>query len=192
LPCQVWHPPKLGKARSHSSSPLSQSINNRSSSFDFHQCSSSSLSLSLGLFVCSSFPSHDSSFEPQLTSGRSLTFAMIDSIGPVSTSPIWSRLVPCDSAHDLPRLMARTLSLDFLDRCPSRLSPAPLRVIFDLPVSLSPSLSVLQFPTHSWLPTRSISVTTIVQGVLGDRYRHDKGASKVEPAQSYRLCAKTN
>jgi len=35
-------------------------------------------------------------------------------------------------------------------------------------------------------------VATIVHGVLGDRHRHDKGAGKVEPAQSYRLCAETN
>ncbi len=48
---------------------------------------------------------------------------------------------------------------------------------------LSPSLSVL-FSAHSWpLVPRSISVATIVHGVLGDRHRHDKGASKAEPAQ---------
>ncbi len=89
LSCRVWHPPKLGKARRHIPSPLSQSINNRPSPLNFQHFFSSPLSLSPGLSVGSSFPSHDPSLEPQPTSGRSLIFAMIDSIGPVSTLFIW-------------------------------------------------------------------------------------------------------
>ncbi len=111
LPCRVWRPPKSGKARRHSPSPLSQSINNRPSPLDFHHSSSSPWSLSPGLSVGSSFPSHDPSLGPQPTSGRSLTFAMIDSIGPVSTPPIWpetcflrfcSRSPPFEGAHFSP------------------------------------------------------------------------------------------
>jgi len=114
LRIRVWRSLKLGKACRHSSSPLSQFINNRSFLLNFQHFSSSSLSLSPGLFVDSSFPSHDSLLEPQPTSERSLIFAMIDSIDSVSTSLIWpetcflrfcSRSPPFEGAHFSPWLL---------------------------------------------------------------------------------------
>jgi len=187
LPCRVWHPPKSGKARRHCPSPLSQAINIRPSPLVFHLSFPSPLSLSPGFFVGSSFPSHDPSLRPQPTSGRGIILAMVGFIGPVSTPPIWPRLVPCGSAHGLPRLMARTCR-------PSRPSSVPPRAILEPSSTISfPSLSVLQCPIHGWPFTpRSISTTTISHAVLGHRHCHDKGASKVEPAQNHRLCAKTH
>ncbi len=193
LPCRVWHPPKLGKARPHSPSPLSQSINNRPSPFNFHHSSSFLCLFRLGFLSAprSGPTTLRSDLNPHLGEASPLRWSIL--LAQFPRRPSGPRLVSCVPAHGLPRLKARTFPLDFLDRCPSRPSPAPSRVILDLPVSLSPSLSVLLFSAHSWPPVpRSISVAIIVHGVLGNRHRHDKGASKAEPAQSYRLCAETN
>ncbi len=141
LGVRVWHPPKSGKARRHSSLSLSQSINIRLSLI-FHLFFSSSLFLSPGFFVGSSISSYDSSLEPQPTSGRGLTFAMVNSIGPISTPPTWPRLVPRGSAYGLSHLMART------DRCPSRPLSVPSRAIL-YPRSSRFPLSALS----SFLPT---------------------------------------
>ncbi len=114
--------------------PLFQFINNRSFPLNFHLFFSSSLSLSSEVFVDFSFSSHDSSLESQPTSVRGIIVAIVGFIDSVFTSLIWSRLVPCVSAHDVFYLMTRALSLNFLNRCSSHLSPASLRVIFDLSV----------------------------------------------------------
>ena len=191
LPCRVWHPPASGKACRHSPSPLSQSINNRPSPLVFHHSSSSPWSLSPELFVGSSFPSH----EP---------FAW-------TSTHIWEKPHLRDDRFYWPSFhtahLARDLFLAFL----LTFSPVWRRALFPLTswiavlrvphlrllewssTFLSPSLSVLLFSAHSWPPVpRSISVATIVHGVLGDRHRHDNGVSKVEPAESYRLCVETN
>ncbi len=113
---------------------LSQFINNRSSLLDFHLFFSSFLSLSSEMFVDFSFSSHDSSLKSQLTSERDIIVAIVDFIDSVFTLLIWSRLVSCDSAHNIFCLMTRALFLNFLNRCSLRLLPASLKVIFDLSV----------------------------------------------------------
>ncbi len=193
MSCRVWHLPKLGKARSHSSSSLSQFINNRSSLFNFHHFFSFLCLFRLRFLSTSrsDFTTLRSNLNPHLREASPLRWSILLTQFPRRSSD--SRLVSCVPAHGLSRLKARTFPLDFLDRCSSRPSPAPSRVILDLPVFLSLSLSVLLFSAHSWPSvSRFISVTIIVHEVLSNRHRHDKGASKAKPVQSYRLCVEIN
>ncbi len=129
-----------------------------------------------------------SDLNPHLGEASSLRWSIL--LAQFPRRPSGPRLVSCVSAHGLLRLKARTFPLASWIAV---LRVPHLRLLEWSSTFLSPSLSVLLFSAHSSPPvSRSISVATIVHGVLGDRHRHDKGASKVKPAQSYRLCAQTN
>lgn len=186
LLCWVWYFLTSSKVHQHCLLSLFQIINIRLFFLVFHHFSSFFLSFSPEFFVDFSFLSHDSLLESQLTFERDIILAMINFIDSVFTSFIWSRLISCNSAYNLPCLMTRTC-------CSSRFSSVSSQVIIKSFSTFSSfSLSVFQYSIHNWsFTSHFISMTIISYTMLSHRHCHDKSVSKMKSAQNHHLCIKT-